>query len=40
MTRAIWLVPAALIAGAIIGPALVHAAVWVVCVYAALAGAL
>ena len=40
MTRALWLIPAALVAGAIIGPALVHAAVWVVCVYAALAGVL
>ena len=40
MTRAFWLIPASLAAGAIIGPALVHAAVWVVCVWAALAGAL
>ena len=40
MTRAFWMIPAALVAGAIIGPALVHAAVWVVCVYAAMADAI
>jgi hypothetical protein len=40
MTRALWIILATLVAGAIIGPVLIYAAVWVVCVYAALAGVL
>lgn len=40
MSRAIWLIPASLVVGAVAGPALIHGAVWVVAVWAALLGAL
>ena len=40
MTRAFWLIPVSLAAGALIGPALIHGAVWVLAVWAALLGAL